>query len=153
MIVVADPRADWRLSWLGCIRELADLQEQRATWLNRENGNPHYSYVECCCSYFDDLSLGEPDSYFMRMAEGIVGREEVAAVAQLHALLSAYSPPGDDDGDHSAILSDPGWQAITEEARRAIDRLSALLSEPEELRALLQPSAEGLRASRAAGSA
>jgi hypothetical protein len=149
MTVDDDLRAGWRQRWLGCIRELADLREQRATWLNPENGNPHYSFVECCCSYFDDLALGDPDSYFKRMSEGLVGAEETAAVAQLHEMLSAYSPPGNDDCDHSAILDDPGWQAVTAEASRTIDRLIGLLSEPEELRALTQPSTEALRASRA----
>lgn len=153
MTIDNDARTGWRLSWLACIREFANLPEQRATWLNLENDNPHYSFVECFCSYFDDLSLKDADSYFKRMDDGWVDSEEVEAVAQLHEMLSAYTAPGEDDYDHAAVLNDPGWWAVTEEAARAVNGLTRLLSEPEELRALLQPSLEALRVSRSTGSA
>lgn len=53
----AEQRANWRSNWLSSIQELADLEMQRATWLNPHNGNPHYSFVEYIEVYFDDLAV------------------------------------------------------------------------------------------------
>lgn len=146
-------RVSWRARWLASIREVADLREQRATWLNSDSDNPHYSFIECMCCYFDDLVLDDEGGYENRIAEGLVNDAEVAAVAALHVILSAYSSPGGNDYDHAAILSDPAWHVVAEEAQRTIDRLRGLLSEPEELRMLSEPSAEALRVSRSGGAA
>jgi len=100
-------RASWRARWLAAIREIADLREQRATWLNPEAENPHYTFIECMCCYFDELRLNRDESYWARVEEGLLTIDEVAAVKPLHSMLSAYSAPTGDDCDHQAILSDP----------------------------------------------
>ena len=146
-------RASWRARWLAAIREIADLREQRATWLNPEAENPHYTFIECMCCYFDELRLNRDESYWARVEEGLLTIDEVAAVKPLHSMLSAYSSPTGDDCDHQAILSDPAWRAVTEEAKRTIGRLRDLLREPRELEALSHPSVEALHASRNEGTA
>lgn len=115
--------------------------------------NPHYSFIECICSYFDDLSLDGNEGYIGRLEEGLLTVSEVAAVAPLHSMLSAYSAPGGDDYDHEAILSDLAWWAVAEEAKSTIERLRNLLRDPEELRTLSHPSVEALRATRTQGTA
>jgi hypothetical protein len=148
-----DLRARWRARWLASIREISDVREQRATWLNPENDNPHFSFVECLCSYFDALGLDDPAGrYEARVDQGMVTREEVNAVVALHAKLSDYSPPAADDYDHDAILRDPAWLAVVDEARWAVDRLKTMLSD-DELIILSRSGVEGLDASRTAGEA
>ncbi|MFC3068916.1 hypothetical protein [Phenylobacterium soli] len=149
----AELRASWRARWLAAIREIADLGEQRGAWLNPDADNSHHSFVECMCCYFDDLSLDGEDSYRIRLEEGLLTINEVAAVSPLHAMLLAYSAPAGDDYDHEAILSDPAWWAVAAEAKRTIERLRDLLREPEEVRTLLRPSVEGLRARQNQGTA
>ena len=146
-------RASWRAQWLAAIREIADQGEQRATWLNPNSGNPHYSFVECMSGYFDDLSLNGEEGYGGRLEEGLLTTDEVAAVAALHSILSSYSAPAADDYDHESILSDPAWWVVTAEARNTIERLRDLLGDPEELRTLSHSSVAALRARQTQGMA
>lgn len=89
----AELRIAWRANWLRSIREIADLREQRATWLNPAAINPHFTFVECMSSYFDDLVLAGDDGYAPRIAEGLLSADEVGAVETLHLMLSAYLSP------------------------------------------------------------
>jgi hypothetical protein len=148
----ADMRRLWREGWLGCIEEFGDYEMQRATWLNRAHRNPHYSFVEYMCCYFDDhLSHGPAYSYAPKITAGLVSAEEVEAVAEFHALAEAYKPPTD-DYDHDAILADPKWRDVVAAARTARDRLLPLLSDEGEIQALTERSIHALDAA-AAGAA
>jgi hypothetical protein len=149
----AELRASWRAAWLAAIRRVADIGEQRRTWLNPFAENPHYSFIECMCCYFDDLSLNGEKAYLAHLEDGLLTGSEIAAVAPLHLKLLAYAAPAGEDSDHEAILSDPAWWAVAEEARRTIERLRALLRDPVELGLLSRPSVEGLRATRPQGAA
>lgn len=144
----AEQRANWRSNWLSSIQELADLEMQRATWLNPHNGNPHYSFVEYIEVYFDDLALGDVGGgYAARVAEGLLSDEEAAAASRLHALLDRYESPTD-DYDHLAILEDPAWHHVVGAAREAQASLSTIIVQPEERASLLLPSRVCHRGSR-----
>jgi|GEM_PF-5637445 hypothetical protein len=53
----------WIERWLGCINELTSLDFQKISWFNRTHTNPHWSFVEFMCSYFDDLAIDEYYEY------------------------------------------------------------------------------------------
>lgn len=136
----SDVRANWRTGWLSSIQELADLETQRAAWLNPQNGNPHFSFVEYLVVYFDDLLLGDAyGGYEARVGEGLLSEEEAVAASDLHAELDRYEPPGG-DYDYRAILDDPAWHRVVEAARTAQARLASLIDHSQERDGLLQPS-------------
>jgi hypothetical protein len=123
-------RSNWRRRWLSAIREFAAGARQRRMWLATDHANPSWSYVEFMCGYFDDLFLSD-GGYPMAIKRGLVSEREAEAVAHLHDLLVQYSPPRDDAYDHRAILDDPRWCAIMDEAGRAQRALLNLLADPE----------------------
>jgi hypothetical protein len=125
----AELRRIWRQNWLNCLREFADHDIQRK-WLDTENRNPHWSYVECMCSYFDDTLAGQ--GYDWTIADGLVTDQEAAAVTSLHHLLDNHKPPGGDQYDHERILNDQAWHEIIDEAKRSLRNLAALLNDPTE---------------------
>lgn len=129
-------RSAIRLNWLQAIACLADLDLQKTTWLDPENKNPHWQFVEFVHSYYDCLSVAEDDPYDQPVVLGLFTASEVAVVAELHAALETYEPPGGDRYDLAAILADPSWQEVAAAATRARERLKALLTDPMELGAL-----------------
>ncbi len=143
----AEQRMLWRKNWLSSIAEFADLDMQRATWLNPKNINPHYSFVEYICSYFDRVA---EKGYDAPVAAGYLSEQEAAVVADLHALLDAYKPPNGDDYDHDAILQDETWHEVAATAKVARGRLAAIITQPAELRALLEPSIHARQAAEKA---
>jgi hypothetical protein len=124
-------RRNWRRGWLSRIQEFADEETQRRSWLDPTNTNPHFSFIEYNCTYFDDLRLSE--GYQWALEEGLVSADEIAAVAAFHAVLDAYESPTD-DYDHEAILADPKWAAIVVAAKRAQDALLNIINDPQERR-------------------
>jgi len=142
----AELRANWRSNWLSSIQELANLEMQRATWLNPHSGNPHYSFVEFIEVYFDDLALGDADGgYAARVAEGLLSGDEAAAASRLHTLLDLYESPTD-DYDHRVILEDPAWHNVVGAAQEAQASLSAMIIQPEERASLILPSEHAVAA-------
>lgn len=107
----------WRLLWLSSIQEVANYELQRATWLNPNHGNPHWSFVELVQSYFEQFDLRNGYGYALR--SGIVSESEATAVGAFHAALANYKAPGGSDHDHGAILADPRWRAVVDEAIKA----------------------------------
>jgi hypothetical protein len=132
--MIAD-RAQWRAGWLSSIREFANLEQQRRLWLDPNNRNPHWSFVEIICSYHDDILQGE--GYKWAVAEGLVTEGEREIVAPWHELILGYRAPSGDDYDHEAILSDPAWISISDNAKDVVSRLAAALQNPAERIALL----------------
>ncbi len=114
-------RDGWRREWLYCLGRFADLPAQQAQWLDPQEANPHHTFVELLCSYFDDLLGGEPD-YSMVLAEGLVTPPEAEAVAHFHDCVSDYHSPAG-DYDHRAILQDPAWHAVVDAAALALAAL------------------------------
>ena len=52
-----EQRINWRWQWLSAIQAFADIELQRRRWTDPHERNPHYSFVECMCSYFDDAFM------------------------------------------------------------------------------------------------
>ena len=134
-----DFRRWWRMRWLSSIQAFADSGTQKARWLDPEERNPHYSFVECMCWYFDDAYLGEDDAYRKRKERGQISVADIEAVADFHRLASAYHPPKDDHYDVAAILSDPAWEVVVAAAQAAQQALLSLLSNEIEIDALTRP--------------
>jgi nucleotide-binding universal stress UspA family protein len=110
-----------------------DLQRRR--WLDPENRDPHWSYVEFMCSYFNDVLYDQ--DYDWAISEGLVTEDEAQAVATLHRLLDQHEAPQGDDCDNEKVLNDPAWHEIVKSAKRAQASLLAVLSNPDEKKVLL----------------
>ena len=126
----ADIRRVWRLHWLGCLQEFADVDEQRRNWLDLTNTNPHWSFVEIISCYFDDALHGQDSAYLM--SEGLVSQLEADAVAALHRLLERYKPPDGDSYDHTRILEDACWSEMNAATAKTVAKLLRILVDPAE---------------------
>ncbi|MEO0412767.1 MAG: hypothetical protein AAF221_13105 [Pseudomonadota bacterium] len=129
----------WRLRWLSSIQAFCDTEVQAKCWLNPEERNPHYSFIECMCCYFDDAFMSEEDVFERRVARQHMTNEEVDAVAQFHSMAEAYQSPNNDDYDVRAILSDHKWHEVVKAAQNVAQKLLKLLKTPEEKDALTLP--------------
>src|SRR5690349_18482030 len=109
-------RRNWRNRWLSSIQEFADSDTQRRLWLDPTNTNPHYSFGEYYCCYFDDLNLSE--GYGWAVDEGLIDRDEVQAVMEFHRVARAYHQPGT-PRDNEAVLADPQWEDVVNAAKQA----------------------------------
>ena len=127
----------WRLSWLDSIEEFSNAEAQAARW--GVDPSPHYSYIEYCCCYFDDLALNDKaDGYVEALQTGLVSNAEVEAVDLFHQSLCQYQPPTtiwDNDG----ILADPDWQNVIAKAAQAKVALLAIITDDIERWHLTQP--------------
>ena len=130
-------RRNWRTNWLSSIRDFADDETQRRLWLDATNTNPHFSFVEYFCCYFDDLGLSD-GGYEWTVKQGLLSEKEVAAVAGFHKTADAYDSPTD-DYDHRAILADPKWAEVVAAAKRAQAELLGLVDDPHERQLLMEP--------------
>ena len=52
-------RRNWRTNWLNSVREFADAETQRRSWLDAANTNPHFAFVECLLLLRLGLSDGD----------------------------------------------------------------------------------------------
>ncbi len=136
-----DRKRFWRMQWLSSIQAFGDSKTQRSRWLDPDERNPHYSYVECMCCYFDDAYLGATDAYERRREQGQISAAEIEAVADFHRLAIAYNPPKNDDYDLAAILNDPAWGEVVAAAQAAQRALLSLLDNEIEVDALTRPLA------------
>jgi hypothetical protein len=129
--VAADVASQLRTSWFGLVAEIADLDLQRRTWLDKANRNPHWSYVEFVCSFPDDDQLEHAHR------AGWLSKRELEILGGLHRVLDAHSPPGGDDYANAAVLDDPAWHAVVATAEHARQQLLAIVLNRSE-RAILQ---------------
>lgn len=126
-----EERRTWRANWLKALGYFASLRDQRQHWL-RKGGewNPHWTFVEIMCEYFDDLDLTH--GYGQKVELGFVTETEAALVHEWHARVEAYEPPNADQYDHQAVLSDPRWVEVCGEAKRVCRSLLSVLSDASE---------------------
>lgn len=122
----------WRERWLNSINELTSLNLQKQSWLDKSHKNPHWSFVEFMCCYFDDLTL--KDNYEYALKEGFVTRQEFEIIEPWHINLDNYQSPNNDDYDNCAILNDPEWLKIIATGVTAKSKLIEILSESEQKR-------------------
>lgn len=131
-IEIIEPKMEietWRRTWILNIKDLTNLEYQKRTWLDQNNTNPYYSFVEFMCSYFDDLNLS--DGYENSIKNGLVTRKEYEVISSWNKLLSEYNSPNNDDYNHTAILNDEKWINIAELGKESLENLKPNLNKFE----------------------
>ena len=119
----------WRRNWILMIKDLTNLKYQKKTWLDPNNTNPYYSFIEFMCSYFDDLNIS--DGYEKLINSGLVTQTEFESIAEWNNSLSEYDSPNNDDYNNKAVLNDPKWLEIIEIGIKSIENLKPKLSKSE----------------------
>jgi hypothetical protein len=119
----------WRERWLGCINELTSLDLQKKSWLDRTHSNPHWSFVEFMCSYFDDLSIEK--NYRYQLAKNWITKKEYEIIENWHIVLDKYNSPKNDDHNNEAILKDPKWLEILQIGVATKNDLIKILNDTE----------------------
>lgn len=120
-ITAEEQKERWRQLWLESINELTSIDLQRDTWLDNNISNPHYSFIEFCACYFDDLLSGMDYQHYIET--GWVSPDEYDIIKDWHTDLAGYQAPDDDSYNHSAILQDVRWISIVEKGRQANEKL------------------------------
>lgn len=124
-----EERNNWRERWLNSIYELTTIDLQINSWLNQQNTNPHWSYIEFIETYFDDLSL--TDSYETILKQGWVTYQEYETIKEWHEKLDKYKAPDNDDHNHKAILEDSNWIEIVELGEKSKHQLAQMVNSKE----------------------
>lgn len=119
----------WRARWLGCINQLTSFDLQNKSWLDKTHSNPHWSFVEFMCSYFDDLAIDE--NYKYQLDQGWVTKKEFKLIEDWHIALDKYNSPKNDDYDNEAVLNDPKWIELLKNGVKARNKLAKTLNETE----------------------
>jgi len=113
-----DVRKLLRQQWRVALEEIADLELQHRTWLDPQNENPHWSYIEFTCCYPDAATIRQAAS------QGYLSPVEVDIFSDFGQILDAYQPPTGGQYAHGAILIDPAWHAVVAAAQEALAKLS-----------------------------
>lgn len=119
----------WRNRWLSCINELTSFELQKESCLDETNSNPHWSFVEFMCSYFDDLGID--NNYEYQFKKEWISKKEFETIRKWHELLDKYNSPKNDDYNHKSIIDDKEWQLIIQEGQKTVSVLLKDLSENE----------------------
>lgn len=127
--MTSNDRNLWRERWLGCINELTSLDLQKKSWLDRTHKNPHWSFVEFMCSYFDDLAINE--NYKYQLDKNWVTKKEYEIIEDWQIALDKYNSPKKDDYDNEAILNDPKWLEILQIGVATRNNLAKILNDTE----------------------
>ncbi len=99
----------WRKCWLSSINELTSLEVQHRLWRDINNTNPHCSFTEFMCCYFDQLLLSDY-GYSHYINNGFISTLEYEIVKEWHDQLAKYNrPKNSNDVD---ILDDTNWIEI-----------------------------------------
>ena len=118
----------WRARWLSCINELTSPDLQKKSWLDNTHSNPHWTFVEFMCSYFDDLAIAE--NYKYQLDKDWVTNSEYELIEDWHIALDKYNSPNR-DFDNEAILNDPEWIKILQIGIAARNNLAKILNDTE----------------------
>ena len=119
----------WREKWLFYINELTSLKLQKKSWLDKTQTNPHWSFVEFMCSYFDDLAID--DNYKYQLDKRWLTKKEFEIIKNWHIALDNYNSPKDDNYDNEVIVNDPNWIEISQLGFATRDELTKVLNESE----------------------
>ena len=111
-----------RTIWFEALKEIGDLDLQRERWLDPNNTNPHWSYVEFVCCY------PTPDQLMDGSRKGYLSPAETIVLQDFGKILYAHKTPNEDDYDHKSILNDPAWHEVVVAAAATLQRLEALQS-------------------------
>lgn len=119
----------WRRNWILMIKDLTNLEYQKKTWLDCNNTNPYYSFIEFMCFYFDDLDLS--DGYEKYIKSELVTKAEYETISDWHKLLSEYESPNYNDYDNRAVLTDENWLKIIDLGKKSLKSLKLNLDKSE----------------------
>lgn len=142
-MVKQEARKNIRVAIFGCVAELGDIGYQKATWLDPEMQNPHFTFVEFFECFYD-VSAGEYEAIDPNLAraplkthvdQGHISAEERDIIWQVHLALKDYQEPGD-AYDHASILADPKWLEVASIARNATEQLRDIFADPVDLKSL-----------------
>lgn len=128
-MIISNHKDSWREKWLGCINKLTSLDLQKKSWLDRTHTNPHWSFAEFMCNYFDDLAID--DNYKDTLDKGWVTSQEFEIIKDWHEALDKYDSPKNDDYDNEAILKDPKWLDILKIGVSSKNKLAEIVSKSE----------------------
>lgn len=108
-----ETKTNIRNRWIESLFELAHSEFQKRLWIEADYGNNCIGdYNECVALYFDDLSLDDGYSHFIK--EGVISESEFKIVSELHSEFDKYventKKKNLSDKD---ILKDTKWVAIT----------------------------------------
>ena len=125
-----DDKNLWRERWLVCINELTSLDLQKKSWLDKKHTNPHWSFIEFMCNYFDDLGID--DHYRYPIEKGWLTNQEFEIIKDWHEVLDKYDSPNNNDYDHSTILNDLKWLDILQIGLKMKSKLASTLNDTEQ---------------------
>jgi len=129
-----EQRKHIRLRLMDSISELSDFGEQESLWLDPDNENPHFSWIEYSECFFD--CTGGYDGFGELVGTGILAASEAVCIQPLNDALVAYSPPNKEAYDNLAILQDEDWVRVVDISRRTKQELLKLLKDSNEIKRL-----------------
>ena len=122
MTIAANSAVEWirsmRIQLLESLIELSNRHLQEACWTNKENRNPHYSFLEFVAS----SQLSTKEELDFQLARGVFTKEEYDALLPLVAALCTYKPPCGNWHENTQVLQDPNWQRVTEQANASLNK-------------------------------
>jgi len=119
----------WRQDWLKSINELTSIDIQRNSWLDKNNTNPHWSFIEFIVCYFDDILEGKDYQHFI--LKGWITQKELESIKDWHKSLEGYESPNHNDYDHESILNDINWIQVVKQGVEAKRNLIQLINNEE----------------------
>lgn len=119
----------WRENWLSSINELTSFDLQKKSWLDKTHTNPHWSFIEFMCCYFDDLAID--NNYKYPLNKGWLTNEEYEIIKDWNEALDKYHSPRKNDYDNEAILNDTKWLDILQTGVNAKNKLVDFLPDNE----------------------
>ena len=125
-----DVRDRIRANWFRSVREISDIDLQRRMWLDPDNHNPYWSYIEFVENFPD---VGQLADFHSR---SWLNPHEFAILTDLSNKLSGHTLPAGDDCDNASILADPKWVAIVADAESARRKLLTLTVNESEQKVL-----------------
>jgi len=126
--MIIEDKIIWRENWLASINELTNFILQKKSWLDRTQINPHWSFIEFTCSYFDDSFI---NNYEYQIENRLITNQEFEIIKNWHEALYNYNSPNKDDYNHEAILNDENWINILNLGKKTKLKLSKILSDKE----------------------
>lgn len=118
----------WRKRLFEAINELTSQNLQKESWQNRENKNPHWTFVEFMCCYFDDLLIYDYPYY---INNNWISQKEYEIIKDWHISIDNYKSPNGDDYCIEAILNDSEWNNILQKGLKAKKELLKILDKVE----------------------
>lgn len=116
----------FRQRWLDDINQLTSYELQKKSWLDKTKKNPHWSYAEFICSYFDDNCIYLGYDFFIEL--NYISQAEYNIIKDWHNELDKYKEPKDDE---QSILNDQKWIDIVEKGRVSKENLKKIISNHE----------------------